>query len=447
MDEKLLSGFRVLELDPGASLDEAKRARRLLAKVWHPDRFPEDKALQEKGRQKLTEINRAFKAIENFYLGREDPDDQARKRPPPKKFWTRGRAIGASAGLVLGLLFIADVWLRFQETRRRIAPHAMAEKRAEGVTSGEIIFAEEVQDPPASIVPVKIPTAKPPVPPERIVAVSPPPLPPKATDIQPAARMSEEEVIKEIWDRAKEKARAEAAARAADLEQQQLSASKTVESRKVEGVVLRPKALSQPSPVFPKEMGNRGVQHGWAIVGFTVEVDGRVSSATAVRSSAPEFGRAAVEGVRKWQFEPAARDGRKPALRLEVPIMFSANSTPVDKEASVSWSGVRTTRTPKLQVNVQPIYPAKMRAIGVQGSVLMDFVVTKQGAVVDAKVVKVTTEPQLGGDSLREAQLQFGAAALSAVTQWKFFPGLNYGEPVEAQMQLPVSFTLDAVTR
>jgi outer membrane biosynthesis protein TonB len=159
-----------------------------------------------------------------------------------------------------------------------------------------------------------------------------------------------------------------------------------------------------------------------------------------VRSSNPEFGRAAVEGVRKWQFEPAARDGRKPALRLEVPIMFSANAPAVDKEASVEWGGVRTTRTPRLRESFRPIYPAKMQTAGIKSTVLVEFVVTKRGGVVDAKVIKVTTEPELGGESLREAQLQFGAAALSAVTQWKFLPGLSYGEAVEAEMQIPVSF-------
>ena len=443
IDEKLQASFRVLELETGATLEEAKRARRQLAKVWHPDRFPEDRVLQEKGRQKLTEIHRAFKAIENFYLGREDPDEQARRKPLPKKFWTRGRAIGASAGFVLGLLFAADVLLRFQEARRSSGAPVVAENLARGVSSGEIVFAEPAQEPPTAVAPVETPAAKLPAPPERKVVVSPPAPPPMVVEPQPAARTSEDEIIKQIWDRAREKARIEAAARAAELEQERLAASKVTEGKRAEGRILRPKAVSQPPPVFPKEMEKRGVPHGWAIVGFTVEVDGRVSSATAVRSSNPEFGRAAVEGVRKWQFEPAARDGRKPALRLEVPIMFSAYASDSDKNGASRMFGRTTTTTPKLRGDMRPIYPPSMRMAGVEGTVTVGFVVKKDGSVVEAKVAKVTVEPALQGARLREAQLEFGAAALSAVTQWRFYPGLNYGEPVDTQMQVPVVFNLE----
>lgn len=442
MGEKLQASFRVLELEPGASLEDAKRARRQLAKVWHPDRFPEDRVLQEKGRQKLTEINRAYKVIEDFYLGREDPDEQSRRRPPPRKFWSRGRVIGAFAGLVLGLLFAADVWLRFQEARRASAPPVVAENRVGGVTSGEIIFAEPPREPPPAAVPAEKPLPKPTPSPERSIAVGPLPSPPKAAEPQLPARTSDEEIIKEIWDRAREKARVEAAARAAELEQERLAASNPTGGGVRDGVVLRPKAVSQPPPVFPREMESRGVPHGWAIVGFTVELDGRVSSATAVRSSNPEFGRAAVEGVRKWQFEPAARDGRKPALRLEVPIMFSAYASDSDKNGASRMFGRTTTTTPKLRADMRPIYPTSMRMAGVEGTVTVGFVVKKDGSVVEAKVTKVTVEPALKGDRLREAQLEFGAAALSAVTQWRFYPGLNYGEPVDTQMQVPVVFNL-----
>jgi TonB family protein len=438
VNDNLAASFRVLEIEPGASLEEAKRARRLLAKVWHPDRFPEDSVLQERGRQKLTEINRAYKVIESYYLGREDPDVKGRETPPTKKRGAHRRLIWAAAGVLLGLFFIADVWLRFEEARRSSASPLVAVRGGEVVTSGEIVFAEPAQESPVLVSPAVAPASTPPSPPDRIVATSPPISRTKATDILPIARTSEDEVVKQIWERAREKARLEAAARAAELEKERLAASNAIDGKKG-GLVLRPKALSQPSPVFPKELENRGVQHGWAIVGFTVETDGRVSSATAVRSSNPEFGRAAVEGVRKWQFEPAAKDGRKPSLRLEVPIMFSANAPHSDKNSSTLISRYTNT-APKLRTEIPPIYPTEMQAKGVQGTVVVEFVVTKEGEVTEAKVANVTTLPELGGDDRREAHLKFGAAALSAVTQRKYFPGLSAGEPIEAQMTVPVEF-------
>ena len=84
---------------------------------------------------------------------------------------------------------------------------------------------------------------------------------------------------------------------------------------------------------------------------------------------------------------------------------------------------------------VRPVYPSRMRAAGVQGTVVVDFVVTKKGDVSEARVLSVTTSPELGGQARREAESQFGAAAISAVNQWKF-------QPVETQMQRPVNFVL-----
>ena len=52
--------YRVLELEPGASLEEVNEAYRDLAFIWHPDRIPQERhRLQEKARKKLQELNEA----------------------------------------------------------------------------------------------------------------------------------------------------------------------------------------------------------------------------------------------------------------------------------------------------------------------------------------------------------------------------------------------------
>ncbi|PSB61873.1 molecular chaperone DnaJ, partial [filamentous cyanobacterium CCP1] len=52
--------YRVLGLEPGASLDDVNQAYRDLAFVWHPDRLPKDNPrLQEKAQAKLQELNQA----------------------------------------------------------------------------------------------------------------------------------------------------------------------------------------------------------------------------------------------------------------------------------------------------------------------------------------------------------------------------------------------------
>lgn len=55
--------YRLLDLKPGASPDEVKRAHRDLTKVWHPDRFGHDTALRTKAEEKLKAINAAYATI------------------------------------------------------------------------------------------------------------------------------------------------------------------------------------------------------------------------------------------------------------------------------------------------------------------------------------------------------------------------------------------------
>ncbi len=61
--EDLRESYRVLEVEPGASPDELKRAYRDLVKVWHPDRFNDDPRLQGRAQEKLKQINLAYGII------------------------------------------------------------------------------------------------------------------------------------------------------------------------------------------------------------------------------------------------------------------------------------------------------------------------------------------------------------------------------------------------
>lgn len=55
--------YRLLDLQPGVSAEELKRAHRDLTKVWHPDRFGHDAGLRKKAEEKLKAINEAYETI------------------------------------------------------------------------------------------------------------------------------------------------------------------------------------------------------------------------------------------------------------------------------------------------------------------------------------------------------------------------------------------------
>ena len=58
--------YRVLEIQPGATPQEIKRAYLDMAQVWHPDRFANSPHLQQKAQNKMKEINAAYEFLKNY---------------------------------------------------------------------------------------------------------------------------------------------------------------------------------------------------------------------------------------------------------------------------------------------------------------------------------------------------------------------------------------------
>lgn len=75
---------------------------------------------------------------------------------------------------------------------------------------------------------------------------------------------------------------------------------------------------------------------------------------------------------------------------------------------------------------VQPKYPAAALATHLEGAVLMEVTVNKEGNVVSPKI--------LSGDRT------LAAAALEAVRQWRYKPYYLNGEPIEIQTQITINF-------
>lgn len=76
-------------------------------------------------------------------------------------------------------------------------------------------------------------------------------------------------------------------------------------------------------------------------------------------------------------------------------------------------------------------YPAQARRMGIEGKVYITFVVGKDGALTDVKVLK-----GIGAGCDQEA-----IRVLSGAPKWK--PGKQRGRPVRVRMQLPIIFKLN----
>lgn len=68
------SYYKVLGLEPGASLEEVNQAYRDLVFVWHPDRLPKDNPrLQEIAHQKIKELNQARDRLRSDRANQQSP--------------------------------------------------------------------------------------------------------------------------------------------------------------------------------------------------------------------------------------------------------------------------------------------------------------------------------------------------------------------------------------
>lgn len=84
----------------------------------------------------------------------------------------------------------------------------------------------------------------------------------------------------------------------------------------------------------------------------------------------------------------------------------------------------------RLVYHVRPEYPEAARQRGVEGTVLILGVISKEGSLLDVKPMNTLVDPELT------------QAALDAVPQWRYEPTLLNGQPVEVETSFTVNFKL-----
>ncbi|MEX0748017.1 MAG: M56 family metallopeptidase [Rhodothermales bacterium] len=193
---------------------------------------------------------------------------------------------------------------------------------------------------------------------------------------------------------------------------------------------------------YPESAKNEGVE-GRVIVQFIVDEEGRVEDVKAVNNLHPDLDAAAVAAVRSAKFKPGLQDGQPVKVKMSLPMTFKlggAAAAPAPAKApsapQVSDDGTYAIvdQMPELIGGLQGLmtglkYPEIASKAGIEGRVVVQFTVDKQGAVKDAHVVTGM------GAGLDEE-------ALRVIRQARFEPGVHKGEPVEVRMALPFTFKL-----
>jgi TonB family protein len=78
-----------------------------------------------------------------------------------------------------------------------------------------------------------------------------------------------------------------------------------------------------------------------------------------------------------------------------------------------------------------PQYPYLLSAAGLEGNAVVEFIINRDGRVVEARVVSATNTA-------------FGATAQRAVEEWRFAPGMSEGRKVATRVKQLIEFNLDS---
>ncbi|MBQ8887964.1 MAG: energy transducer TonB, partial [Bacteroidaceae bacterium] len=198
---------------------------------------------------------------------------------------------------------------------------------------------------------------------------------------------------------------------------------------------------------YPPEAIEKEIQ-GRVIVQMVITDEGDVTDAKVVRGVDPLLDKEALRVINlmpKWK--PGKQRGKAVNVKYTIPVMFrlsggndveaESKDTPanVDEKAIFTvceemptFPGGMTECMKFLSKNVD--YPKEAQDNGIQGRVIVQFVVKKDGSITDAKVVR-GVDPSLDKEALR---------IINLMPKWT--PGKQRGKAVNVKYTVPVMFRL-----
>lgn len=212
------------------------------------------------------------------------------------------------------------------------------------------------------------------------------------------------------------------------------------------------------SPVFPEELRARGVT-GRVIAQFVVDTTGLADVGTfmVLESSDAQFTDAVQAALPDMRFTPAEVGGHKVRQLVQQPFVFgeqrrrttatqgdgatvpveqlvleTSTTTPATQDGATTYFEFQVEKPVTALRNVSPDYPPELRAGGVTGRVIAQFVVGTDG-VPDASTFKV----------LQSDHGLFSAAVREALPRMRYTPAEVGGHTVKQLVQQPFDFRDD----
>jgi protein TonB len=191
-----------------------------------------------------------------------------------------------------------------------------------------------------------------------------------------------------------------------------------------------PEMIYQHQPVYPEDARKASIE-GTVFLRTLVNREGSPLQVDITKSSGNLLlDSAALEAAQKCRFKPAIQNGRPVAIWITYSTTFKlADSQEEPSEDKRPF--IKVDKMPEILHEEPVVYPPDAREAGIEGKVLVQALVNKEG-----KPTKVRVEESSGANALDKA-------ALDAVKKYFFSPTVSKGKPVEIWITIPVEFKLE----
>ncbi len=195
---------------------------------------------------------------------------------------------------------------------------------------------------------------------------------------------------------------------------------------------------------------NRGV----VLLSVGISADGRPHDVEVVRGISRKADKQVRDAVRRWQFEPAKRDGIPVAVQINLEVNVDCTNPDSDckvgDDAEAGKGAARTvpsdqiparapykigdgvqpprairTPSPELDENAR----SKAKGLSYKGTVSLSLVIDEQGVPQQVRLVRSMSE-------------DIDQKAIAAVKTWRFQPGTKDGKPVPVEINVEMNMSL-----
>ena len=185
--------------------------------------------------------------------------------------------------------------------------------------------------------------------------------------------------------------------------------------------MLPPQVINSTAPSYTNDALVNRIE-GTVTVEAESDIDGNMKVLRIVKGLGHGLDDTAMQAIRSWRFAPARRNGAPVTAITQIDVDFK-----LPLSAVVRIGGGVTS--PTVLARVEPLYTEEARKVRLQGTVVVEGVVKKDGTLDVTRIVR---------------GLDYGLteSAVNALKQWKFKPGARNGESMDVSLNIEVNFNL-----